>query len=111
MARLYSNENFPAAVVKLLRHFGHDGLTSLEAGNANHGVPDPDVLRFATENARAILTLNRQDFMALHRQSSDHAGIVICTFNPDFPDQARKIHATLDTNANLAGQLVRINRS
>ena len=110
MARLYSNENFPAAVVDLLRLCGHDVLTALEAGNANRGIPDPAVLRFASENGRAVLTLNRQDFISLHRQHPGHAGIVVCTFNSGFPAQARKIHTTLDAAGDLAGQLLRINR-
>ena len=44
MARLYSNENFPRPVVEALRHRGHDVLTSLEAGRANQGIPDDEVL-------------------------------------------------------------------
>ena len=35
MARLYSNENFPAQSVGELRRLGDEVLTSLEAGNAN----------------------------------------------------------------------------
>lgn len=35
MARLYSNENFPLAMVIALRQLGHDALTSKEAGQAN----------------------------------------------------------------------------
>ena len=48
MARLYSNENFPLPVVEALRRRGHDVLTTLEAGQANRGIPDDEVLRFAT---------------------------------------------------------------
>jgi len=39
MARLYSNENVPFEVVIELRRWGHDVLTSYEAGNANSRVP------------------------------------------------------------------------
>ncbi|WP_445305545.1 DUF5615 family PIN-like protein [Microcoleus sp. herbarium2] len=35
MARFYTDENFPLAVVELLRALGHDVLTAREAGNAN----------------------------------------------------------------------------
>jgi len=47
MEKLYVNENFPLAIVKLLRAFKHDVLTSLDAGNANQRIPDEDVLAFA----------------------------------------------------------------
>ena len=110
MASLYSNENFPLPVVEALRESGHDVLTSAQAGNANQGIPDDEVLRFATTPGRAVLTLNRQDFISLHRQSSDHGGIVACTFNANFSDQARRIHHALQNITTLNGQLVRVNK-
>jgi hypothetical protein len=70
MARFYSNENFPLPVVLALRQAGHDVLTSYEAGNANQRIPDEQVLAFATRQARALRTLNRQHFMRLHRRNS-----------------------------------------
>lgn len=76
-ARLYSNENFPLPAVEALRRLGHDVLTSHDAGKSNAGIPDDEVLRFATENGRAVLTHNRQDFIRLHRESADHAGIIV----------------------------------
>ena len=76
MAGLYSNENFPRRVVETLRLLGHDVLTSHEAGRANQKVRDDEVLRFATEPQRAVLTLNRLDFFRLHRATDgQHAGI------------------------------------
>ena len=44
MSRFYSNENLPLEIVKSLRKFGHDVLTSVEAGQANQGIPDNEVL-------------------------------------------------------------------
>ena len=58
MARFYSNENFPLPTVKALRKLGHDILTTEEAGNANQQIPDDEVLRYAIEKERAILTIN-----------------------------------------------------
>jgi hypothetical protein len=81
--RLYADENFPLAAVHELRELGHDVLTSLEAGNANQRIPDEDVLSFATAHHRAVLTMNRRDFIRLHRNSDEHAGIIVCTqFGP-----------------------------
>ena len=79
MARLYSNENFPLPVVEALRALGHDVLTSEGAGNANQQIPDPEVLRYAMERGRVVLTINRRDFIQLHRKSSAHPGIIVCT--------------------------------
>lgn len=110
MARLYSNENFPRQVVEALRRLGHDVLTIQETGKAGQRVPDEDVLTFASAENRAVLTLNRKHFIRLHNERPGHAGIIVCTFDPDFLGQANRIHATLNVQANLASQLIRINR-
>ena len=110
IARLYSNENFPLPVVEALREQGHDVLTTRDAGRSNEGVPDDEVLRFAIENGRAVITHNRQDFIRLHRLNADHEGIIVCTDNADFPALAAKVHAQLQQMESLKGQLVRVNR-
>ena len=110
MARLYSNENLPFRVVQELRRLGHDVLTSLEAGNANRGVPDEDVLAFAITDGRAVLTLNRRDFIALHLRSPGHAGIIVCTRDVDVMRQAEAIHLTIEHCGPLAGMLLRVTR-
>ncbi|MFB2836343.1 DUF5615 family PIN-like protein [Floridanema evergladense] len=43
MMRFYSNENFPLEMVKALRNFGYDVLTSYESGRANQGISDDEV--------------------------------------------------------------------
>ncbi|WP_445305092.1 DUF5615 family PIN-like protein [Microcoleus sp. Pol12B4] len=70
MAGLYADEQSPLPVVKLLRNFGHDVLTVQEAGNANQKIPDEEVLDFAISNNRAVLTLNRPDFIRLYTLNS-----------------------------------------
>ena len=85
MARFYANENIALPVVLELRQLGHDVLTSLEAGTANASVPDDEVLAFATAEHRILLSHNRRHFLQLHRnRAADHAGIFLCTFDPDF---------------------------
>ena len=111
MARLYANENFPLPVVDELRRLGHDVLTMLDAGQAGRAVPDADVLRFAGENGRAVLTLNRRHFIRLHETDPGHAGVIVCTFDPDFAGQARQIDAVLTGESRLAGRLIRVGRS
>ena len=110
MAHLYSNENFPLRAVHELRACGHDVLTSLEAGRANQKIPDDEVLRYATEQQRAVLTLNRLDFFRLHRVAGPHAGIVACTQDADSAALARRIHQTIEVAGELKGQLIRIIR-
>jgi len=110
MTQLYSNENFPLEVVNGLRELGHDVLTSYEAKRANQSIPDDEVLAFASEQGRAVLTINRRDFKALHKKKPKHAGIIVCTQDSDFPGQAKRIHQALSNQRDLANQLVSIIR-
>jgi hypothetical protein len=110
MARMYSNENFPLPVVEALHRAGHDIVTVAETGKADQAWPDEDVLAFASDDDRALLTLNRIHFIRLHAKSTDHAGIVVCTFDPDFSGQAQRIDAALKSAQELRGQLLRVNR-
>ena len=84
MARLYSNENLAIDLVEALRQFNHDILSSYDAGQANQGIPDDEVLKYATLNDRSVITFNRDDFVALHRNGVSHAGIIICKDDRDY---------------------------
>jgi hypothetical protein len=53
-------------------------LTSDQAGRANQGIRHDEMLAYATDNQRSVVTLNRGDFVALHRSGIDHAGISGC---------------------------------
>jgi predicted nuclease of predicted toxin-antitoxin system len=110
MARIYSNENFPLPVVLELRRLGHDVLTTHDAGKSGKSVPDEEVLNFARQEGRAVLTLNRKHFIRLHQQGTNHAGIIVCTLDLDFTGQARRIHDALIAAPELPGQLLRVNR-
>jgi hypothetical protein len=110
VARLYSNENFPLPVVELLRACGHDVATIQERGRAGEAVSDPEVLRLAASEGRAVPTPNRRDFLRLHAVGSSHAGIVVCTVDPDFAGQAARIDAALRATDDLRGQVIRVNR-
>jgi uncharacterized protein with PIN domain len=110
LARLYSNENFPRRTVEILRALGHDVLTSHESGKANQAVPDEDVLSFAADEERILITLNRKHFIRLHRKRPIHAGIVVCTFDPDFDALAMRIHEALESQPEMLARLVRVNR-
>ncbi|WP_017299534.1 DUF5615 family PIN-like protein [Nodosilinea nodulosa] len=110
MARLYADEGFPRKVSHLLQDLNHDVLTVQAAGQANQRIPDEQVLAFATSQSRAVLTVNRADFIRLHRQSPDHAGIIVCTEDLDRQRLASRIDAAILAAGSLAGQLIRVNR-
>lgn len=110
MARLFADENFPLPVVEELRRLGHDVLTIQEAGMANQRFSDEAILRFASADSRAVLTLNRKHFVRLHNTLSDHAGIIACTVDLNFAGQAVRIHKAVESRDSLDEGLIRINR-
>jgi uncharacterized protein with PIN domain len=108
MTRFYANENFPLDLVKELRRLGYDVLTSYEAGQANQSISDENVLNFAQERERVVITLNRADFITLHKQGKAHSGIFICKEDRDYQGQAEKIHEFIsNASQSLKGKLIR----
>jgi tetraacyldisaccharide-1-P 4'-kinase len=110
MAALYADEQFPFQAIECLRLLGHDVLTVQAAGNANRGVPDEAVLAFATQQCRAVLTLNRRDFIRLHTKNPNHAGIIVCKDDLDRQALAARIHQSIQVADPLAGKLLRVNK-
>lgn len=111
MASLYADENVPLEVVEALRGLGHDVLTAHEAGQANQGITDDKILEFAVESRRAVVTLNRWQFIRLHSARPRHSGIIVCTVDPDTNQQAARINEAIRNVQTLEGALLRINRS
>ena len=66
--------------------------------------------RKLAKQGSAVLTLNRKHFIQIHNSHSQHAGILVCTFDPDFVSQARRIQNAIESQVKLSGQLIRINR-
>lgn len=110
MARFYADEQFPFQVVELLRNLGHDVLTVQEAGNANQRIPDDQVLAFAVNQERSILTINRVDFIRLHRRDHEHFGIVVCTNNRNWEQFAARVDDAVKAEESLRGKLIRVLR-
>lgn len=110
MTDLFADENFSLRMVRALRGLGHDVRTTPEAGLANQGIDDPDILDAATAEGRAVLTDNRRDFIRLHMQRPDHGGIVVCTYDPDPERLAQRIHTAIADLDSLDGLLIRVNR-
>ena len=110
MTRLYSNENLAIDLVEALRKFNHDILSSYDAGQANQGIPDDEVLEYATLNDRSVITFNRDDFVALHRNGVNHAGIIICKDDRDYLGQSQVLHDYLEIQDRLHNRLIRVQR-
>jgi len=104
------DEQFPKIVSQLLREMGHDILTVQEAGKGNLGIPDEDVLSFAVADNRSVVTLNRDDFIRLHRADSQHCGIVVCTNDPDRARMASRLNDAIVDRVDLQGNLIRVVR-
>ena len=109
MLKLHANENFPLETVQFLRNLGYDVLTTHEIGKSNLRIPDEDVLTFAISENRAILTINRKDFIRLHRLNPNHAGIIVCTKNDNFTNFGECIHKLLiPYGENISNLLLRV---
>lgn len=84
-----------AAIAEQLRNRGLD-VAAVDEQPELRGMSDPDLFEHAQKDRRAIVTYNREDFLALDRQyraeGRDHPGIVI--LNPRrFPQRAGTIGA------------------
>lgn len=110
MALLLADENFPAPAVERLRQLGHDVLTLLQTNMAGLAISDDKVLAFSVSLNRCLLTLNRKDFIKLHQRSSNHTGILICTFDADFLSLADRFDTCLLSADEVKGQLLRVQR-
>jgi hypothetical protein len=56
-----------------------------------------------------VITLNRDDFIALHRSGSNHYGIVVCKDDRDYQGQAKALQKFLaSTGEDLHNQLIRV---
>jgi hypothetical protein len=85
-------------------------LTTQDAGRGGRGLPDEDVLHFADDNTRTVLTMNRRHFVPLHSHQSNHYGIIVCTVDPDAEALARRIDEAVAAEPDLRRCLIRVNR-
>ena len=92
MARLFADQNFPLPTLESLRILGHTVGTMHDVGKVVQSMSDDEVLALAKAQGTAVLTMNRRHFIRLHTVSCDHAGIIVCTFDPDFVALAKRIH-------------------
>lgn len=106
----YSDENFALNMVNILRSLEYTVMTSYDAEQANRGIPDDEVLRYATQEGLVLITFNRDDFIELHRSGLRHNGIVICKTDRDYERQIKTLHEYLQTQSSLENRLIRIKK-
>ena len=85
-------------------------LPSRKPARRNKPGPTKTCLSLLLRDERSLLTLNRKHFVRLHAQRTDHAGIIVCTFDPDFARQAQRIDVEIGAKSDLRGQLIHVNR-
>ncbi len=86
-AQLYLDEDLDVSIASRVRWMGFQVETARSMGNL--GLKDPQQLAFAVQNDWAIVTHNREDFVALaeeyRRTNRVHSGIIVA-----FRDEPRK---------------------
>lgn len=108
MTRLYADEQFPLQVVGLLRDFGHNVITVQQANKI--GDSDKEVVAFAVNNNRAVLTQNRRHFIKIHIENPNHNGIIVCTEDRNLRNLAQRINTAIANEKSLTNKLIRVNR-
>ncbi|MEM8639776.1 MAG: DUF5615 family PIN-like protein [Cyanobacteria bacterium P01_G01_bin.54] len=85
-------------LVNLLRAAGHDVVTANEAGIM--GLPDEEVLDYARQQNRVVLTRNCGDFLALHQLQPVHPGI-LAVYQEGNPERNMSYQAVVRAIENL----------
>jgi predicted nuclease of predicted toxin-antitoxin system len=97
-ASLYLDENVDVLVAKLLRARGFDAVTAHERSTL--GITDPEQLALAIAEGRALVTHNREHFVALHTEyllsNQPHMGILITAMRRP-GEVANRLAHVLDT--------------
>lgn len=99
--RFYLDEDIDPQVAVILRKFGQQAVSTQEA--RNRGSDDEAQLVYAAEIEAALVTRNRNDFIALTKQFLDegrkHAGVVIAphSIRADDPAILAKLLARLSS--------------
>lgn len=112
MAALLADEHIWPSIGKFLSQLGHEVHTVRQFGTDKGGnaFSDETVLQIAMERGYAVLTKNADDFIALHKSTPWHAGIIVCRFgNTEHPRViARRIDDEIRKAADLRGKLLRV---
>jgi predicted nuclease of predicted toxin-antitoxin system len=98
--KLLANENFPQSSVLVLRNAGYDIVS---VGNEFAGILDSEVIDFASQEHRTILTFDR-DYgeLIFKRGYRPHAGVIYLRWNVYKPEEPGKYLIELFSTKNLS---------
>jgi len=105
----YFDEDIAVQVAAILAKENYDVLTARDAGMLTRS--DTEQLEFAINQARTVVTHNRDDFENLHSEylhrGDKHYGIVILRRRQVFNDMAKRLLKLLDrtTSEEMENQL------
>lgn len=81
--RFYLDEDLSPKAAEILRHLGRQAASTQESGN--RGADDETQLAYAAQTGAALVTRNRDDFIALtarfFEEGRDHAGVIIVPYS------------------------------
>ncbi len=106
MANLLLDEDVDVRLAEYLTRLGHDVVTV--SGLGMWSTPDHDVLLFAAQANRAVVTRNRNDFYALHAASANPAGIVVIRSANNIQQLAERIDRRVRREEPLTGKIFQV---
>jgi hypothetical protein len=112
MSSLLADEHIWPSICNFLGQLGHDLHTVRQfcTDKAGDSLSDEVVLQLAIERGMAVITKNADDFIALHKATPWHTGIVVCRFdNKELPQKiARRIDDAIREVGDLRGKLLTV---
>lgn len=97
--KFLANENIPSSSTERLRVEGHD-IVSI--GETTPGIKDRDVLEKAVEQARIVLTFDRDYGELIFRRNLPRPpGVIYYRFTPQFPEEAAELTLILLDEAEI----------
>ena len=108
--RLLADENFPRLVVQELRSRGHDVVWISEE---RPGIGDSEVLAFATNDKRLLITLDKEDFGELVFRDKQPApfGIILFRIQQNTLDVTQTIIAELESRTDWTGYFSTVDKN
>ena len=100
--RIAADENIDPSLIDWLRVRGHDVLSIQETA---HGMPDPQVLALAVEEARILLTADKDFGLLVFRWRLSVPGVILVRFRTTSREELLELFASHwpDTASNALG--------
>lgn len=107
-ARFLADTNVPVKIIHSLRGLGYNTVTMQNVENTSqpeNPMDDDQVLDYATQHKRTVVTLNKKHFKKLREDNVTHYGIIICRTDDEEHKRAKEIDAIAKANKSLQQQL------